>query len=337
MSWPPPARPGTKLPPQSRLRAATRSPAPGWAAAVLLLTSAALVAQNATSEPAKAASSSDAQGSSDPAAYAGSEACSACHEDISKAFSKSAHGRISLRKEWADKACESCHGPAGKHAESASPDDVRNPLKLSPAEVDRTCLNCHRNEKTSTGRIRGGHFRNEVACTSCHAVHKGPQDLVKRAPAPQNAQCASCHTQVWARFQRPHAHRLAQGAMKCTDCHNPHGGFLPRQMQTVSANEPTCFRCHGDKRGPFAFEHAVVRMEGCATCHEPHGSANPRMLTRHEVRFQCLECHANVGTATGTVGGLPPATHDTRNPRFRNCTSCHVKVHGSHVNRALLR
>jgi DmsE family decaheme c-type cytochrome len=113
-------------------------------------------------------------------------------------------------------------------------------------------------------------------------------------------------------------------------------------MQTVSANEPGCMKCHGDKRGPFVFEHAPVKLEGCASCHEPHGSANPRMLTRHEVRFQCLECHSNtmapqpVG-ATAVAGGIPPAFHDLRNPRFRNCTICHIKIHGSHVNRDLLR
>src|SRR2546430_10607074 len=36
------------------------------------------------------------------------------------------------------------------------------------------------------------------------------------------------------------------------------------------------------------------RFEGCGSCHEPHGSANPRMLTKQEVRFVCLECHANL-------------------------------------------
>ena len=30
-------------------------------------------------------------------------------------------------------------------------------------------------------------------------------------------------------------------------------------MRTFAASEPGCFRCHGDKRGPFTFEHAPVR------------------------------------------------------------------------------
>ena len=326
MSWPPPKEPGTKLPPQSRQRSATRSPAPGLVAAVLLAAAVAAFSQEKAAAPEAAASP-----------YAGSELCAGCHEDIAKTFDKSAHHRITLKKQWTENACESCHGPGAKHAETNEAKDIRNPAKLTPSEVDRTCLTCHKNQPAQTGRIRGGHFRNEVGCTSCHSIHAEPAKLVSRNASKINEKCASCHTDVWLAFQKPHAHRLPQGAMSCTDCHNPHGGFLPNSMRTANANEPGCFKCHGDKRGPFAFEHAPLRQEGCATCHEPHGSANPRMLTRQEVRYQCLECHSNIGTQSGTVGGVPPAFHDTRSPRYRNCTVCHTKVHGSHVNRALLR
>jgi DmsE family decaheme c-type cytochrome len=190
------------------------------------------------------------------------------------------------------------------------------------------------------GRIQSGHARNQVSCVSCHAVHKSPEELRPRRRAAINAECANCHTAVWASFQRPHKHKLPEGAMSCIDCHNPHGSFLPRSIRTVAGNEPGCLNCHGDKRGPFVFEHAPVRLEGCTACHEPHGSANPRMLTRQEVRFTCLECHANrpaTMAASGTLGGIPPAFHDLRSPQFRNCTLCHVKVHGSNVNRELLR
>lgn len=279
-----------------------------------------------------------------PAEYIGSEMCGSCHEDIAKAFQKNPHHVVETDKKrgFDTKACESCHGPGSNHMESMSAADIRNPLKLKPAEVDRTCLGCHLNQPTHAGRINSSHAKNEVSCVSCHSIHKnGPNGLVPRKAADINQLCSTCHSDVWAAFQKPFKHKLPEGAMSCVDCHNPHGGVLPRSLQTATANEPGCFRCHGDKRGPFTFEHAPVRLEGCSACHQPHGSANPRMLTRADVRFVCLECHSNLPAPTlpanGTLGTVPPAIHDLRNPRFQNCNVCHQKVHGSYVSRDLLK
>lgn len=270
--------------------------------------------------------------------YAGSDTCQGCHEDLFKPFQKGPHYQVETdkRRGWEGRACESCHGPGAKHAESSSAQDILNPAKLAPAAADQGCLKCHLHQPTQVGRLQGGHARSRVACVACHAIHKGPEKLVPRQAAAISRNCAACHTAEWAQFQRPHHHQLPEGAMSCVDCHNPHGGVLPGSVRTVAANEPGCFKCHADKRGPFAFEHPSVRLEGCRACHEPHGSANPRLLTRPEVRLVCLECHANVGVA-GQAGGVPPAFHDLRSARFRNCTICHTKIHGSYVDRALRR
>jgi DmsE family decaheme c-type cytochrome len=269
--------------------------------------------------------------------YVGSEICQACHDEVATKFTSSAHQAITRRSGLEQRACESCHGPGAKHAESATPADIRNPAKLSAAEADRTCLGCHKNQPWAGRRIPGGHAQSQVACASCHSVHKSSEELVSRKVSTVNGRCGTCHTGARAQFQRPHAHRLAQDAIKCTDCHNPHGNTLAAATRTVSSNEPGCLKCHGDKRGPFVFEHAPVRMQGCGTCHESHGSANPKMLIRQDVKTLCLECHASVGVAANSVGGVPPAFHDLRSPRFQNCTTCHVKIHGSYVNRTLLR
>ena len=311
-------------PPARRLRVAR-------AAAGALLLVAAASAQETAGAPAL------------PAGYAGSQACQVCHEDIFKAFQKNPHQLVETdrKRGWENRACESCHGPGAKHAESVSAADIRQPAKLAAAEADRICLTCHQNQPTHAGRIDSSHAKNQVSCVACHAIHKnGPNGLVPHGAAAVNAQCASCHTDVWSSFNRPYKHRLPEGAMSCVDCHNPHGSALPGMFQTARANEPGCFNCHGDKAGPFVFEHAPVRLEGCTACHEPHGSANPRMLTRHEVRFVCLECHANIpapAPANASLGSIPPAFHDLRSPRFQNCTICHQKVHGSWVDRELLK
>ncbi len=276
------------------------------------------------------------------ATYVGTEVCTMCHEDIGKAFALSRHEAIghTERYRFTGKACESCHGPGSKHAQTLAAADIRNPAKLAPAEADLGCLSCHRNQPGSAGRIETSHAHNAVACTSCHSIH-GPQALVVRKVAEVNTMCESCHIDVKTAFALPFRHRVPENAMTCVDCHNPHGSFRPGLAQTANANEPGCFRCHGDKRGPFSFEHAPVREEGCQSCHEPHGSANARMLTRQEVRLVCLECHANLpslpNTRAAVSGVVPPAFHDLTSPRFRNCTICHQKIHGSYVDRNLLR
>jgi len=164
---------------------------------------------------------------------------------------------------------------------------------------DATCSTCHKKHNS--------HARSSISCSTCHAVH---------AP-PARVNCQNCHTAAAAEFRKPYKHQSTQ----CNDCHNLH-------TRTVN-NDANCVKCHSPMRGPFVFEHAPVRTGGCASCHEPHGSANPRLLSRAQVHLQCLECHA--GTST------PPAFHNLREPRYRNCTICHVKIHGSHVSRYLLR
>jgi DmsE family decaheme c-type cytochrome len=310
-------------------------------AAVLFLFSLPLGAQTQEAQKSPAPAAATPQ----KAEYVGSETCQACHEDIFNAFIKrNAHAAVDKdkRRGWEGRACEACHGPGSAHAEAGDAVTIRNPAKQPPAQVDKSCLTCHANQPTHIGRVQSGHARSQVSCASCHTVHAPPPAPSTASRASRtNQQCAACHISERASFNRPHGHAVNQGAMSCTDCHNPHGSLLAKSQTTAIGGEPGCLKCHSDKRGPFAFEHAPVRLEGCTTCHEPHGSANPRMLTRANVTQQCLECHANIGlpsgTATGKLGGIPPAFHDLRSARFRNCTVCHIKIHGSHVNKALLK
>jgi DmsE family decaheme c-type cytochrome len=274
-------------------------------------------------------------------AWVGSQTCEPCHEELFNNVMKTPHGLAEKgigagpRGEWKEHVCESCHGPGAKHAGSADPALITNPAKLRSSQADQTCLGCHMGDETHTGRISGTHAKQGISCLACHQVHAdGGHALVTRTNEAVNAQCSACHRNAWASFQKPSGHRLAMNAMNCVDCHNPHG------ETRATVNEPTCFRCHGDKRGPFTFEHAPIRLEGCGACHQPHGSVNPRLLTRHEVRLVCLECHANPpgpNAINAAMGVVPPSFHDLRSPRYQNCTVCHQSVHGSYTDRNLIR
>ena len=94
-----------------------------------------------------------------------------------------------------------------------------------------------------------------------------------------------------------------------------------------------------DKRGPFTFEHPPVRVEGCETCHYPHGSTNTRLLRRPVTFTLCLQCHngaGGFGTRNNGITRLSP-THNMLDPKYQNCTTCHVRIHGSNSDFYFLR
>jgi DmsE family decaheme c-type cytochrome len=269
-----------------------------------------------------------------PEGYAGLETCGACHEDIARSFGGGAHRLIAERASgaWTGRECESCHGAGGEHSETTDVEKIFGFRGAGSDRINQACLECHEGEDTHRGRLFGAHYRQGVDCLGCHAIHSASEAplLTKES----DALCSSCHIAERAAFRRPFTHRLEQKAIGCVDCHNPHGGPPPGSMRRFAANELPCLQCHADKRGPFPFEHAPVRLETCTTCHEPHGSANPRMMVRSEVSQLCLECHT---MAASTLGGPPTAFHDLRSARFRNCTVCHSKTHGSFLSPDFLR
>ena len=242
---------------------------------------------------------------------------------------------------FAGQACESCHGPAQKHTESASADDIKQPAKLAAAAADKICLGCHLNQPTHVGRLTSSHAKNQVSCVTCHKIHAdGPMGLVPHGTPADQHPMRRLPLECDGAVSEAEPPSVPENAMSCVDCHNPHGSTRTAVLQAFGANEPGCLNCHGDKRGPFAFEHEPVRFESCATCHEPHGSTNPRMLTRQEVaagvsRMPCQSARVRIRCAWREW--FRPAFHDLRSPVYRNCTVCHQAIHGSHIDRNLLK
>jgi DmsE family decaheme c-type cytochrome len=194
--------------------------------------------------------------------YVGSQACGACHEDIYNNLLKTAHVAVENQSAvgWKDHACESCHGPGAKHAGSADAADIRNPAKLTAQQTDGICLTCHLNTAKNSERIQSSHMKDLVPCTTCHSVHgTAPGSLVARTAPQINAQCTECHLDVKAQFAKPFRHKIPENEMTCADCHSPHGTSRKAMIENFASNEPGCFQCHGDKRGPFTFEHAPVK------------------------------------------------------------------------------
>ncbi len=293
-------------------------------ALVVLVATVSLSAGDRT--PAKKSVPAQAK---DLSQYIGAETCKGCHEEVYKKFETTRHWATVLDskrgKEW--QGCESCHGPGMEHMNTGGDKEkIFNFKGVSSEKISARCLECHQSGEEHSNYARSVHKVNDVSCIDCHSVHKAKerQFLLTRA---QPDLCFSCHLEVKPDFSRPFHHRVKEGLIKCTDCHNPHGGFLTKQLRSTAAQDAVCFKCHAEKTGPFVFEHAPVKTEGCMACHLPHGSANPRMLRRSQINLLCLECHALTG------GGLAPLgpSHD-QSQKYQACTVCHQTIHGSNFS-----
>ena len=281
--------------------------------------------------------------------YVGSAVCKTCHPDVWLNFYKNPHYK-SLASGTAspDKTgCESCHGPGKAHVEArGGKATIVAFSELPPKRILDNCLSCHAKDVNRAEIRRSEHSQNDISCTSCHSIHRSPTAkslLAKR----QMDLCYECHGQVRAQFNMPSKHRVNEGFMTCTDCHNPHGApaptwrmsARPRMVDQGLVNEQPCLKCHTDKRGPFLFEHAAVRVDGCEACHSPHGSTNSRLLKRPVMFTLCLECHTGQAGFGRTGEGIPTQSpsHNMADPRYRNCTTCHVRIHGSNADERFLR
>ena len=292
--------------PQGRLL--RRNPAHLVASAITVLSLSVLVAT--------------AQDEDRAAGRVGRDMCLICHE-VGNAFLSSVHSR---------NECEDCHGPGEAHMDAGGdPEMIRTP---GAADWVDACQTCHSlGDRGLGGFAHSMHGRNRIACGDCHAIHpeRGGFALLK---ADSVELCVGCHQAVEAAFRMPYHHPVREGAMECTDCHNPHGDPQDslRRLEVVPGYG--CVTCHADKKGPFVFRHSPVESNPCQTCHRPHGGFNAKLLVRSQVHQMCLECHS---ASPGLAFNQPPSFHDIRSPRYRNCTTCHREIHGSNVNPAFLR
>jgi DmsE family decaheme c-type cytochrome len=309
--------------------------ATGLLSAVALAEPQTTPANAAKSAPAGQEKSAPSTANLAPSDYVGSEVCKTCHEDMYNQWEKTPHWKTTLDSKDgpSHQGCESCHGPGSAHV--AGGGDITKIFRFENAstkEINDRCLTCHAGGTQHMNAINSEHSKNDVSCTSCHSPHhaKEPEFLLVK---PQPELCYTCHLQEKAQFDMPFHHRVNEGLIQCSDCHNVHGTVKPKQVRTSSTQDAVCFKCHIDKQGPFVFEHAPVKVEGCQSCHLTHGGPNPHMLKLSNVNLLCLQCHT-----TSTFSSAPgaPSFHNQAS-FFQACTLCHSQIHGSNFDETFFK
>jgi DmsE family decaheme c-type cytochrome len=280
-----------------------------------LLCTAALTAQAPADKPVDKplAAQSD---------FVGSETCATCHEVVAKGFAENPHSKLALMHGKNGVTCENCHGAGRAHVESGGDKTkIFNPAEATAKELDAKCLSCHQGQHANFER--SAHGEANVSCIGCHSVHAG-EDKEHLLKAAQPTLCYQCHTDVKPQFSMPFHHKVNEGLVQCSDCHDPHGTFGNHNLKSTADQNAVCTKCHTETRGPFVYEHAAVKAEGCTACHTPHGSQNARLLNMPSINMLCNQCHSPV--AAGTVHGMGSGSAE-----LQPCTDCHTMIHGSNI------
>jgi len=258
-----------------------------------------------------------------PPEKVGKETCLTCHE-LTKGFLTSVHNA---------QECEACHGPGSAHVDGGG--DATLIRGKAAKDWVEACESCHALNLTGISDFsHSPHGKNRIGCRDCHQIHPEKSGFRLLAGKSSVDLCVECHKPVAAALRKPYHHPVLEGGMECLDCHNPHADSREsfRKMELAASN--SCTSCHADKKGPFVFPHLAIEDGGCTACHQPHGGFNAKLLVRGQVYQLCLECHS---PGQGLATSQPPAFHDIRSPRYRNCTTCHREIHGSNVNPAFVR
>lgn len=203
------------------------------------------------------------------------------------------------------------------------------------------------------------------ACATCHTTHSSPGPRLTVQPN-ETATCFFCHDGTQAESNVAYTFStgagnvafhpvkdtpaVAQGLIRCSDCHNPHGNKKPDQTlypKLLSATDGTtvshegnafCLSCHGTVNRNFdatyyadtAGDHtnanaahyslsypALVPPSGtkvtCVQCHEKHAAPVQRLVKGVE-ESACFACHntsANSMSGRNIQGEFAQAsTHD---------------------------
>jgi hypothetical protein len=160
----------------------------------------------------------------------GISACFECHSTGPVSFTAS--GEVRLTE--AGVHCEACHGAGAAHAENPQRHHMRNPARLTAAQLNEFCGRCHRPPASNGVAVDWNYawnvrhqpvylaqstcFRQSRGMLSCLTCHD-PHDPAGRKPAAAyNGRCLECHGKTAA---APKPTCLERSPANCIDCHMP--------------------------------------------------------------------------------------------------------------------
>lgn len=198
-------------------------------------------------------------------------------------------------------SCGRCHGPADEHLRRPVPGSIVNPAKLTGAERDSICEQCHlagaaripNPGKEVTG-FRAGQLLEETFTVYMPARPPGAARPFKVISHAEQLAQSACQ-------------RNSQGRLWCGTCHDPH----PAVRATAETYNARCETCHG---GKLPASHPV--SAGCIGCHMPRRQARDgghTVFTDHRIAKRPEPDSAAAPPSELTAWREPPAALRARN------------------------
>ena len=183
----------------------------------------------------------------------GARDCFGCHSNGGVS-----EGKLHLEAMVPGVGCESCHGPAEKHADAMSAGDfaVAEPRRLgalSAEDMSELCGRCHRtwsqiavDGPRGVNNVRFQPYRlanskcydavdHRIRCAACH----DPHGALETKLASYDAKCAACHSAAL------HTKVCRVAKANCAGCHMPkvelpgaHARFTDHQIRIARASDP---------------------------------------------------------------------------------------------------
>jgi len=168
-------------------------------------------------------------------------------------------------------SCDRCHGSAEAHLKKPLPGSIVNPAKLSGAERDSVCEQCHLkgearipNPGKQLSDFHAGERAEEVFTTYVASRPDGREiKVVSHAEQLARSVCA----------------RQSAGKLWCGTCHNPHD---KPTNNTTAYYRARCLSCHA---ATLERAHAAPGRD-CVACHMPSQQATDgghTVFTNHRI------------------------------------------------------
>jgi hypothetical protein len=231
--------------------------------------------------------------------------CLDCHTTgLEVTYDRSGH-RFSTRFADPGVACESCHGPGARHAESSDGADIVDPKRLPPDRALAVCASCHGPRETLFPILDASRrFRPGDAYDDHYVALEIVDGLARSGDFFADGRPRTSSYEHQALIQSP-CHR--KGGAHCLTCHAAGHGDAPQPDELRVAADDTCRACHAPLFAAGAAHTRHAAKVGCVDCHMPPTVTGvrdrfadhaievpvPANTVRHGVPNACNACHTH--------------------------------------------